>query len=84
MRDFSEMAWWRETRRAAVIVVTGLVILALLPALLAGHLGDRIVLGLRFGTFVGAVVVPLAALAATLVFVAWQRGLDRRHNVSGD
>jgi putative solute:sodium symporter small subunit len=84
VRDFSEIAWWRETRQLALAVAAGLVVVALLPALLAGHVGDRLFAGMRFGTFVGAILAPLAAVVAAFVFTVWQRRIDRRHDVADD
>lgn len=82
VRNFSEIAWWRETRQLALAVTVVLIVIALLPGLLAGPVGDRLFSGMRFGTFVGTIVVPLAALVAAFVFAAWQRRIDRRHDVA--
>jgi putative solute:sodium symporter small subunit len=84
VRDFSEIAWWRETRQLALTVVVALAVVALLPALLSGHIGDRLVWGMRFGTFVGTILAPAAALVAAFAFAAGQRRLDRRHDVADD
>jgi putative solute:sodium symporter small subunit len=82
VRNSSENAWWRETRQLALTVVIFLIVLALLPALLWGHMSDRLVIGMRFGVFLGTVVAPLVALAATFAFTARQRHIDRRHDVA--
>ena len=82
MRNSSESAWWRETRQLALIVVVVLVVVALLPALFGGHVGDRLIIGMRFGTFAGTVLVPLAALVAAFAFTTRQRHIDRRHDVA--
>lgn len=84
MRDFSEIVWWRESRQLALAVAAVLIVVALLPALLAGPFGDRLFAGMRFGTFVGAIVAPLAALIAAFTFTVWQRRIDRRHDVADD
>ena len=84
MRDFSEIAWWRETRRLALTIGVALIVIALLPALVSGHDGDRFTLGMQFGTLVGTVVAPLAALGAALAFTVRQRAIDRRHDVADD
>jgi len=84
VRDFSEIIWWRESRQLALAVVAVLIVVALLPALLAGHVGDRLFAGMRFGTFVGAILAPFAALVAAFVFTIWQRRIDRRHDVADD
>jgi putative solute:sodium symporter small subunit len=82
VRESSEITWWRESRQLALSVILLLAAVALLPVLFADHPGDQPVLGMRFGTFVGAILVPLAALAAVFIFAAWQRALDRRHDVA--
>lgn len=82
MRNFSETAWWRETRQLALTVLLFLLVVALLPALLGGHVGDRLIIGMRFGTFAGTVLAPLAAVVAAFAFTARQRQIDRRHDVA--
>ena len=82
MRNSSESAWWRETRQLALTAVVVMAAVALMPVLFAGHAGDRLFLGLRFGTFAGVVLAPLAALVVAVAFTARQRFIDRRHNVA--
>jgi putative solute:sodium symporter small subunit len=82
VRNSSESAWWRETRQLALTVAIVLLVVAFLPVLLEGHIGDRLIIGMRFSTFAGTVVAPLVALAAAFVFAARQRYIDRRHDVA--
>ena len=84
MRDFSEIAWWRETRRFALAIGLALIVIALLPVLLSSHFGDHLVLGMRIGTLFITVVAPLASLVAAITFTVWQRAIDRRHDVADD
>ena len=84
MRDASETTWWRRTRQVAAVTVGGLVVLSLVPALLAGTLGRRLIVGLPLDMFLLIIVAPLAVLFAIFVFARQQQALDRRFDVAED
>lgn len=84
MRDASEATWWRRTWQFAAAITTGMIALSFVFLLLAKVLDGRLMFGLPVGTFVIAVLAPVAVLFAAFMFATRQRALDRRYDVAED
>ena len=84
MRDASEATWWRRTWQFAAAMTAGMIALSFVFLLLAKLLDGRLMFGLPMGTFVIAVLAPVAVLFAAVMFATQQRALDRRYDVAED
>ncbi len=84
MRDASEATWWRRTWQLAAAITAGMISLSLVFLLLAKVFDGRLMFGLPIGTFVMAVLAPVAVLFAAFMLATQQRALDRRYDVAED
>ena len=83
MRESGQGVWWRRTSQLAGGLVASIAVGSFIPALMAGPLAERTVLGMPLAFFLFALAAPVVALILIFWFVRKQLALDHRYDVTG-
>lgn len=83
MADPEQSAWWRDTKRLAIVTLAAATIFIAVFAVVAQPIEGGI-LGFQFAYFTAVLPLPFLLVALISWFARRQETIDRRHGLSED